>query len=145
MMRDSLNRQMVGVFLVAFTALPGCGKAGSDHGDVSGTVKLDGQPIEQGSILFTPIDGAKGSVTGGPIEKGSYRLSGTAGPGIGWNRIEIRAMRKTGRMVPKPFSPPGQTIPEQVEAVSPRFSTDSKLKVEIKAGENTADFEVSSK
>jgi hypothetical protein len=36
------------------------------------------------------------------------------------------------------------TIPEQAEAVAPRFNSQSTLKVEIKPGDNTADFNVSS-
>jgi hypothetical protein len=85
----------------------GCGGGSADRGAVGGMVKLDGKPVEKGSILFTPIQGAHGTVAGGEIENGRYQLSATNGPVLGWNRVEIRAMRKTGKMVQKPFSPPG--------------------------------------
>jgi hypothetical protein len=124
----------------------GCGGGGAgDRGAVAGMVKLDGKPVEKGSILFTPIEGARGQVVGGEIENGRYQLSAKIGPAIGVNRVDIRAMRKTGKMVPKPFAPPGVTIPEQVEAVAERFNSKSTLKVLIKSGDNTADFDVSSK
>jgi hypothetical protein len=123
----------------------GCGRSGANRGAVSGTVKLDGKPVEQGSILFTPIEGARGSVAGGEIENGRYQLSAKKGPAIGWNRVEIQAMRKTGKMVRKAFGRPGEMVPEQVSAIPPRFNTKSKLKAEIKPGDNTADFDVSSR
>lgn len=36
-------------------------------------------------------------------------------------------------------------IEEQVEAVPARFNSESKLSVDVKPGDNTADFEVSSR
>lgn len=125
-------------------AMPGCGNQGANQASVSGTVTLDGKPIEEGSIMLTPIEGTQGSVTGGTIKNGHYELTGKAGAAIGWNRVEIRAVRKTGKMIQKPFSPPGQTIPEKVEAIPPRYNSQSTLKVEIKSGDNTADFALKS-
>jgi hypothetical protein len=122
----------------------GCGGGVKDRGAITGTVKLDGKPVEKGSILFTPIEGASGTVAGGEIENGRYQLSEANGPAIGSNRVEIRAMRKTGKMIPKPFSPPGTMIAEQIEVIPPRFNSESTLMVDVKAGDNAADFEVSS-
>jgi hypothetical protein len=125
--------------------LIGCGQPDANRGVVSGEVKLDRQPLAQGSIAFVPTDGTKGVATGGQIEQGRYRLSGNAAPMVGWNRVEIRAVRKSGRMVQKPFSAQGEMTEESVEAVAPHYNTASTLKVEIKSGENTADFTVTSK
>ena len=145
-MRHLLRMHSPFVICLAFLAIAaGCGKKGTNQGAISGTVKLDGKPVEQGSILFTPVDGTKGAVTGGQIEKGLYQLSIAAGAAVGWNRVEIRAMRKTGKMVPRPFAQHGEMVEEQVEAIPPRFNSESTLKVEVKSGENTEDFEVSSR
>jgi hypothetical protein len=132
------------LFPLVLLLLSGCGSGGADRGAVSGTVKIDGKLLEQGSILFTPIEGTHGSVAGGKIENGRFQFSAKTGPALGRNRVEIRAMRKTGKMVPKAFGRPGEMVPEQVEAIPPRFNAKSELKVEIKPGDNTADFEVSS-
>jgi hypothetical protein len=35
-------------------------------------------------------------------------------------------------------------VPEQIEAIPAKFNTETTLKVEVKSGENTADFDVSS-
>jgi hypothetical protein len=123
----------------------GCGSRGANRGAVSGAVTLDGKPVERGSILFTPIEGTRGSVAGGEIENGRYQLSAKKGPAIGRSRVEVRAMRKTGKMVPKAFGRPGEMVPEQVEAIAPRYNTKTELIAEIKPGDNTADYDVFSR
>jgi hypothetical protein len=123
----------------------GCGKGDANRGAIAGQVKLDGQPLEQGSILFMPMEGVKGSIADGEIVNGRFQLLGKNGPAVGWNRVEIRALRKTGKLVPKPFPARGKMVEEQVEAIPPRFNSASTLKVEVKPGENTADFAVESK
>ena len=138
-------RLFQGFLLISLVVASGCGKNGTNRGAISGEVKLDGRPLEQGSILFTPIEGTKGTVAGGEIANGRYQLSGKAGPTIGWNRIEIRGTRKTGKMVPMPFPARGKMVEEQVEAIPPRFNSGSTLKVEVRPGDNTADFDVTSK
>lgn len=125
--------------------LVGCNASSTRQGAVSGHVTLDGQSVERGSILFTPIDGTPGVVTGGEIKGGQYALSGVKGPAVGWNRVEVRAARGTGKMIPRGLGGTGEPVEEQVEGVAPRFNTQSTLKVEIKAGNNTADFQVTSK
>ena len=64
---------------------------------------------------------------------------------MGQNRVEIRAIRKTGKMIQKPLAPKGQMIEESVEAIPPRYNSGITLKTEVKAGENTTNFEVASK
>jgi hypothetical protein len=130
--------------LVALTAAAGCNRHGANRGIVSGKVTLDGQPLEQGTIQFTPIEGTKGVPTGGSITSGRYRLADAAAPTVGCNRVEVRAMRPTGKKVPKPFAPPGETIDELVAAVPPKYNSQSTLKIEVKPGENTADFDITS-
>jgi hypothetical protein len=144
MLRYRSKRLTLAFFPAAFLLLTGCGGGEANRGDISGVVKLDEKPLVQGSILFTPIEGTHGSVAGGTIENGRYQFSGESAPAIGWNRVEIRAMRKTGKKIPKPFAPPGQTVDEQIEAIPPQFNSESNLKVEVKHGKNTADFDVSS-
>jgi len=126
--------------------LAGCdGKSDGLHNAITGEVKIDGVPIERGSILFTPMDGVKGQTVGGPIENGRYTLAANAGPAAGLHRVEIRGIRKTGRMVQKPLAPPGEMVEVEEEAVAARFNKSSSLTFDVKAGANTADFPVSAK
>jgi len=68
--------------LCGAVALIGCGKAEAPSGTVSGTVTLDGQPVDSGEISFVSSDGfaASGPITGGqfkledPLPVGKYAV-----------------------------------------------------------------------
>lgn len=136
---------MLSLLLPMFLIVVGCAKSDSNRGDIRGEVKLDGQMIEQGSILFVPIEDTQGTATGGNIANGIYQLSGTAAPMIGHYRVEIHALRKTGKKIQKPYSQSGEMIDEQVEAIPPSFNSASTLCVEVKTGDNIANFDVAPK
>jgi hypothetical protein len=133
--------------IAVLLACAGCHRGGLDRNAIGGSVTLDGKALATGGILFSPIKGTRGPVTGGAIENGRYQLPRASGPVAGWYRVEIHATRKTGKMVPAPFRHPGENemIEEQEEAVAPRFNFESTLEVEVKPGENAADFSVSSR
>jgi hypothetical protein len=131
------------VLAVCVVSLAGC-DSGLPRATVTGTVKLDGQPVESGAIAFVPIEGTKGGTAGAVIEKGSYRIDRVKGVMIGQNRVELRGSRKTGRMLPDPINPGGK-IEERVELFPPFYSTKSTLVREVVAGENRIDFDLSSK
>lgn len=122
--------------------LVGCGKAGAGRGAIHGVVKLDGQPLEKGSILFSPLNGVKGTATGVSIAEGRYSLSKEIGPAVGTNRVEIRALRKTGNMIQKPKGRQGELVEEYAEAVPERFNSASTLTVDVQVGDNMVDFDV---
>jgi len=124
--------------MLALLGLCGCGGADkSGHrAAVKGTVTLDGKPLARGAIKFSPLEGTSGVVTGTPIEDGHFDLPEEIGAAVGWNRVEITAMKKTGKMVPDPFSP-GTKVEMETSAVAARFNTDSTLKLEVKPGVNT--------
>ena len=133
------------LLLTVLATTPGCSRAGKNQGAIGGEVKLDGTPVERGSIAFTPMEGTSGTATGGQIENGRYYLPRAKGPSIGWNRVEIRVPRKTGRKIPKGFGATGEMVEEETEAVATRFNSASTLKTEVAPGDNTANFDVASK
>ena len=92
MIHSTSIQQTLGLLLVVLMIVPGCGKKGTKQGAVTGAVKLDGQLLEHGSILFAPIEGTMGAVSGGQIEKGRYQLSGAACAAVGCNSVEIRSV-----------------------------------------------------
>jgi hypothetical protein len=135
------------ILLLLAALLPfavGCGEK-SGRMAIHGRIQFDGQPMETGTIRFLPIEGAKGTITGGGITNGQYQISQAEGPMPGMHRVEIRSPKKGGRRTPKPFSTTGEMIETMIEAVAPRFNDESTLKCEVKPGNNTADFEVNSK
>jgi hypothetical protein len=137
------------VVLCLVVAAAGCG-----HGrraGISGTVTLDGHDLPMGSILFQPIEGTAGPNAGATIVDGYYEVPIDNGPFGGVYRVEIRANRKTGKLV-KARDIPGLGAPkssetmveEVVEAVPARYNKRSSLRREVQAGHNVLDFDLSS-
>ncbi len=110
--------------------LSGCG--GSDVGrvGVSGTVTLDGQPLESGAILFLP-KGA-GPSAGTQIENGRFSIARGDGPSPGDYRVEIRSFRGTGRMVPDDDLP-GQMVEFREQIIPARYNDASDLEATLSA------------
>src|SRR5437868_14156809 len=71
----------------------GC-DSGSANGTVSGTITLDGQPVDGGLIRFIPIDG-QSQPDDSPIANGAYSV--TMPPGE--KRVEISWMKTFGGAV----------------------------------------------
>jgi hypothetical protein len=123
----------------------GCGKGDRNRNAISGTVQMDGKPLEKGSIRFSPIAGTKGPVSGGAIENGRYQIPPAVGLVEGRYRVEISATRKTGKMVQAPLAPPGKMVEEYGEALPPRFNSASTLEAAVKPGQNNLDFALKTK
>ncbi len=145
MAHSHFPQRLMPFLLIVPAILIGCNGDTSNRGAIRGAVNLDGQPVELGMIAFLPIEGTVGVATAAEIKDGQYSLPAAKGPGIGRNRVEIRVARKTGKMIPKGLSSTGKMVEEQVEAAAPRFNAQSTLTVDVKSGENTADFDVASK
>jgi hypothetical protein len=63
---------------------------------MTGAVSYEGKPIANGDILFYPIEGTTGPVSGAAISDGHYEANGKGGVPIGKHRVEIRAYRSAG-------------------------------------------------
>lgn len=127
--------------------LAGCaGASGPERASVSGTVKLDGVPVEQGTISFIPTGPKGGPTSGDVIEKGNYSIAATGGPILGDHKVEIRALKKTGKQIkvmPPAVSPTG-FVDETVEAVPAKYNSSSTLTQTLKSGHNKFDFDLKS-
>ena len=139
-----MKYRIIAVLPLLFAFL-GCSDSPADHNAIRGEVKVDGQPIERGMIMFVPLPGAKGQTAAGPIKDGKYDISAEAGPTVGTQRVEIHSTRKTGKKIQKAFAPKGEMVDEEGEGVAKRFNSASKLTTDVKAGENVANFQVESK
>src|SRR5687767_10684703 len=89
------------VVLASLCLAAGCnrGYSGDRRYPLSGTVRVDGQPLDVGVISFIPADTDKQRVSGGPIKDGVYAVEEASGANAGTYRVEVRWYRKTGRMV----------------------------------------------
>ena len=129
------------IWLLLLLALLGCGHA-DNRASVSGEVRLNGKPIEQGSINFFPAGGVMGPSTGGSVVTGAYQVLG--GVVIGKNRVEIQSAGKSGKKV-KSLMNPKELMDEIVELVPPKYNKKSELIVDVQPGKNKFDFELKSK
>jgi hypothetical protein len=98
----------------------GCTDAGSRTYVVSGTVTLDGQPLEDGDIYFYPLD-PNVRADAGKIKHGRFAFRTTAGA----KRVEIVA----SRLVPGKRTPMGGPVREQF--LPPRYNTATTLTADV--------------
>jgi hypothetical protein len=117
----------------------GCGQGPSNRASVAGKITVDGTPLEEGSIVFVPTEGTAGPTAGGRIRNGSYAIGSKKGPVVGTARIEIRAVRETGKISTHGFDA-GQK--ERVQYIPTRYNEDSQLRSDLKRGRNSLDFEL---
>lgn len=120
----------------------GCGESDVSREAVSGTVTLDGKPLPQGSILFTPL--GEGPSAGGEIVDGRYTLPQHLGAGPGKYRVELNSWRPTGRITHDEAT--GMDDEHLISIIPKRYNQRSELEVEIQSdGKNSFDFELESK
>ena len=83
-------------FALLLFALVGCSRDGRLA--ASGTVTLDGKPLESGAITFKPAPGSEGHSAGESLENGQFQLAGTWGfkPGKYFVTIQSFADRPHG-------------------------------------------------
>jgi hypothetical protein len=129
---------MVAVQAVAVACLPLLVLSGCGHSDrpplgmVHGTVTLDGGPLAGASLVFDPVQPGRAS-TATTDHDGKYELiyiRRDKGAKVGAHLVRISAANPgSGKSGPLP----------------PRYNTQSDLKVEVKPGDNTIDFPLTSK
>lgn len=142
-----LPRHMIrwGVVLLV-TALPllftSCGGSSGRY-PVQGAVSYGGEPIDQGSIVFLPV-GGEAIKTGGPIKDGRYEIPAEKGPPPGKHKVLLFWEKKTGETYTDRDS--GDVYDERKEGLPAEYQSESSpLEIEITAGENVHDFNLTAK
>ena len=128
------------VFLIASSVLvciAGCG--GSDNrAEVSGEIRIAGQPVANGSIAFHPTEGNSGPTAGASITDGKYHIGRAKGVVPGKNLVKIRATEKTGR----DFVRFGEAVDGIIQILPPHYNVQSTLVRDVQPGSNVIDFEL---
>jgi hypothetical protein len=128
--------------LLALVVWGGCNEPDDDlpREAVSGTVTLDGQPLEKGMIQLIPAGGRGQTQAGAPIERGSYSIPQREGPVPGRYTVVITAAEGSSTA---PAGAPGKEVPIPKELIPAKYNTKSTLALEVKKGEkNRGDFEL---
>lgn len=118
---------------VALALLAGC-SGSSTQGTITGEVRVDGEPLQDGLIRFAPADGKPGG-TDAPITAGRYTV--TAPPGDA--KVEVRGKKVVGKYRPMPESPEVEKVEELVDA---RFNDRTELRYTVQAGSQEKNFDV---
>ncbi|MEW4489341.1 hypothetical protein AB1L42_14765 [Thalassoglobus sp. JC818] len=111
---------------------------------VSGSIRVDSEPLKFGRITFRPASGTSGPVATSLVEDGQYAIEAEKGPWPGTFRVIVETIPqhiidlahgkfeedRTQEKAPEPM-------------ISREFNTDTRLNATVQAeGENIFDFEV---
>ncbi len=153
-MKTTQISSMAAFLFAALLVLPGCTPSDQpDLGRVSGTVTLDGDPLVGVSVVFLPDEGRPSS--GVTDAKGMYELTyirTTRGAKVGNHRVEIGGGEGSGEedSDSEPENPDSQpqAAPKPKQSNKPvipaKYNSKSELKEEVKAGNNTINFALTS-
>ena len=126
-----VSRIAAGLFCASLVSLAvGCGGANPlGRKAVSGNVTLNGSPIENGSIEFSPLMEG-GTQSGGLISGGSYAIEEDQGLAPGKYRVAIFAQPAAPELPPGHM--PGDPLPPPPkEMVPPEWNVNSKETIEV--------------
>ena len=126
MQRSFLPFILIGLFVC------GCGHS-TATAIVNGTVRFDGQPLADASVVFEPTDGSRPSA-GTTDASGKYTLRfnpTTEGAIAGEHIVSIR----TAPAEPDPENPAVERLPS-------KYHSATELKATLKSGRQTIDFDL---
>ena len=130
-----MQRYLLGLCIfVAF--LPFVAGCGDGRLGVSGSVTVNGQPMESGTINFRPTGDTKGNSAGAGIVDGKYEVRSEKGLKPGKYKVTIQGYRKTGRKIRDP------QIGMVDETLPVNFKEAGKLEVTVDSGNTTHDFQL---
>jgi hypothetical protein len=104
--------------------------------EVTGKATYNGEAMPNGDIMFIPED-KKVAPEAGVIKDGTYKIKLQPGK----YRVEIRAVRPTGKQIPSAAGP-GETVPEVADYIPEEYNTNSKLTADANAAKTTFDFDL---
>jgi len=125
--RRGVPRACLGLLAAILAAAAGCG--GRGFSEVSGTILVDGKPLQGALVTFTPEgpDAVRG--VGSTNAEGRYRVmrpGGKVGAMIGKNRVSVTG-GDAGRALPA------------------KYNAESTLTCEVNRGPNVFDIDITTK
>jgi hypothetical protein len=121
------------LFVLAAVAVSfaGCGPNYGGRQEIKGTIKLKGQPLDQGQITFIPISGDASTKEGSLITNGVYRIERQFGLMPGRYKVIITSGdARTPANTDEPPGPTGANIISK-DRIPPEYNTNSKQEVEV--------------
>jgi hypothetical protein len=125
---------MIAIAALAFS-LVGCSPAA---GKVSGTVNVNGKPLEKGFISYVPADNQGAPVTA-DVRQGKYEVETVAGKKL----VQISAPVVVDRR-PEFNGPDAPLMDITEESIPAKYNTDTTLSFDLPRGVSTKDWNVES-
>jgi hypothetical protein len=92
-------------------------------------VTFKGQPLDHGTIEFTPATPADGVQTGSVIDNGRYEIPETQGLPPGKYEVVISSAGPGSE--PRPIELPGDGPPPSPERIPAKYNTKSELTIDV--------------
>jgi hypothetical protein len=132
-----LFRGLLCALIATGGAAIGCSK-GPAVGTVTGDVTFEGQPVQDGYVSFTPVDG--NSQTGGAsIVDGKFKAEQVPATKM---KVELHGNRKTGKKIKAYDTPESPVADEVVELLPPKYNVNSDLTLDVKQGAQHVNYEL---
>jgi hypothetical protein len=132
------------LLLAAVTgAMTGCGEANAlGRRAIHGKVSYQGEPVDYGSIQFSPDDTQHGVSSGAMIEDGKYQIELSQGLPPGLYHVMISSPDRNKHE--KVEGPPGDERSLAVERIPKKYNLQSTLQIEVQKGRGSheANFEL---
>jgi hypothetical protein len=139
------SRRIVIACLAGLGLWAGCSGDSSGRYAISGTVKLDGAPLDKGNISFQPVEGGLTS-SGAVISQGEYSIPRDKGLPVGKYRVEINAAGAGGGNPTAADAAPGDAPPPPKELIPAEWNESSTHTIEVKKeGPFVFPFEIATK
>ncbi|QDU38610.1 hypothetical protein Mal4_29390 [Maioricimonas rarisocia] len=137
-----ITRQIPVILSLILLLASGCGDSNPlGRQPVSGTITLNGQPLERGTIEFSPKE--SGTASGASIQDGAYAIPADKGLPPGEYLVRISAADEEA----EPMEMPGESSKISPELIPPEYNAESEQTFTVSAdGENefSLDIETSS-
>ncbi len=146
--RRASRRWTMTAWLLVPWGLLGCGTGsdGLDRQPVTGTVTLDGAPLETGMIRFLPQSAEAATETSTTIEAGAYAFAEHTGPVPGTYKVSISSVKDGDFELPQGKMPGEVHPPKTKDRVPASYNVKSTLTATVTAGQKTPiDFTLNSK
>jgi hypothetical protein len=132
---------------LALAILAGCGPK-SDRLRIHGTVALDGQPLDKGSIRFTPATPTSGEQSlsaGAMIRDGEFDIPQEQGLPPGTYRVSISSPDTSGKKVPYSPGQGAPTIMVAPDRIPVSYNMNSEHTIDLEAsGKHDFEFDIRS-
>jgi len=141
-MRISESRTITKAWSVLFLLLTaialissslGC-KEDIERAEISGSITVDGLPLNNGHIRFVPINNSKGPSWAAQVYQGQYSTKGSKGAPIGELRVEILGYRPAKGLSSKSDDQDaGEGVPQE-QYLPAKYNLESEMAMTIESG-----------